>query len=100
MLNCLKKKIKKKTLLLSSQRIDRCTQVVRYVKNVRGANSRVFAIGFSAGSGSVTKYVSEKGADCLLSGAVSIANGYSITRGMAWVHNKRWMLERCLFLAL
>lgn len=63
-------------------------------KKARGS-SRVFAVGFSAGSGSVTKYVSEQADDCLLSGAVSIANGYNVKIGMTWIHNKTWMLERC-----
>lgn len=66
-----------------------------HVKSKAAGDPRVFAVGFSAGSGSVTKYVSEKAGDCVLNGAVSVANGYSVRTGMAWVHKKTWMLERC-----
>lgn len=65
------------------------------IDKVKHTSSRVFAVGFSLGSGSVTKYVSEQGENCLLSGAVSVANGYNVKTGMAWVHNQTWMLERC-----
>lgn len=71
-------------------------EVVLHVKSTAAGDSRVFAVGFSAGSGSVTKYVSEKAGECVLNGAVSVANGYSVRTGMAWVHKKTWMLERML----
>jgi predicted alpha/beta-fold hydrolase len=70
-------------------------QVVQHVLRKAKLRHRVYAVGFSAGSNCLTKYVSGMGSRCPLSGAASVANGYDIKVGLEHVAKKAWMLDRC-----
>lgn len=54
----------------------------------------VYAIGFSAGSNCLIKYVGETGAKCALKAAMSVANGYDISNGLSYIRKNAWMLDR------
>lgn len=68
-------------------------QVVQHV--LSKGNSDVYAIGFSAGSNCLMKYVGETGTQCPLKAAASVANGYDISNGLNYIRRKAWMLDRC-----
>ena len=65
------------------------------MRAVQGEACRIFAVGFSAGSNCLTKYVGEKGAGCQLAAAVSVANAFDIKRGLAYVRKHARLLDRC-----
>lgn len=68
-------------------------QVVAHVRRVQG-EGRIFAVGFSAGSNCLTKYIGEKGKSCCLSGAVSVANAFDIRKGLDYVRKHARLLDR------
>ena len=70
-------------------------QVVSHVRAVQDEACRIFAVGFSAGSNCLTKYVGDKGAGCQLAAAVSVANAFDIKRGLAYVRKHARLLDRC-----
>ena len=70
-------------------------QVIRHVRARQGHAARLFAVGFSAGSNCLAKYVGEMGAACPLTAAAVVANGFDIRRGLEYIHNKARLLDRC-----
>eukprot|EP00667_Euglena_gracilis_P009646 EG_transcript_9806 len=57
--------------------------------------ARLFAVGLSAGSNIVTKYVGVNGKACRLSGAVSMANGYDFDAGTKLL-TQSWFWNRAI----
>jgi predicted alpha/beta-fold hydrolase len=70
-------------------------QVVEHVRKVKGGHCRLFAVGFSAGSNCLTKYVGEKGTHCKLAAAASVANGFDIRKGLVYIKHHARLLDRC-----
>eukprot|EP00668_Euglena_longa_P041311 GGOE01054371.1.p1 GENE.GGOE01054371.1~~GGOE01054371.1.p1 ORF type:complete len:384 (-),score=71.85 GGOE01054371.1:359-1510(-) len=68
--------------------------VVEHVAQ-RFPKAQLFAVGLSAGSNIVTKYVGVQGEACRLSGAVSVANGYDFDQGTQLLSH-RWFWNRAI----
>jgi hypothetical protein len=71
-------------------------QVVRHVRATQGPDCRLFAVGFSAGSNCLAKYVGETGRQCPLTAAASVANAFDIRLGLAYVRKHARLLDRCV----
>jgi predicted alpha/beta-fold hydrolase len=70
-------------------------QVVQHVRATQGPAARLFAVGFSAGSNCLAKYVGEMGKQCPLTAAASVANAFDIRLGLAYVQKHARLLDRC-----
>eukprot|EP00892_Ulva_mutabilis_P004487 jgi/Ulvmu1/240/UM001_0244.1 len=69
-------------------------EVVQHV--LSKGNKDIYAIGFSAGSNCLMKYVGETGMACPLKAAASVANGYDISNGLNYIRRNAWMLDRII----
>lgn len=61
----------------------------------QGDTARLFAVGFSAGSNCLAKYVGETGAACPLTAAAVVANGFDIRKGLEFIRKNARLLDRC-----